>query len=110
MYLACGQPGRYSRRVDVQAFEESLKQPAPPADLSPVLEALWHERRGNWDRAHQIAQEIAGPEGAWVHAYLHRREGDQSNAAYWYRQAGKPIMRGNLDEEWRAMVEALLNL
>ena len=95
--------------VDLQAFEESLKRPSPPKGLSRVLEALWHERRGNWDRAHQIAQDIAAPEGAWVHAYLHRREGDQSNAEYWYGQAGKPITRGNLDEEWRAMVEALLS-
>jgi hypothetical protein len=94
--------------VDVATFEESLKQAVPPSDLSPALEALWHERRGDWDRAHQIAQEIDGPEGACVHAYLHRREGDQSNAAYWYRQADKPIARGDLDEEWRAIVEALL--
>jgi hypothetical protein len=95
--------------VDIDTFEESLMQPAPPAGLSPAVEALWHERHGDWDRAHKIAQDIAGAEGAWVHAYLHRREGDESNAAYWYRQAGKPVMRGSLDEEWRAMAKALLN-
>ena len=76
--------------------------------MSDLLRALWHERRGDWDRAHEIAQEIAGPDAAWVHAYLHRREGDQSNAAYWYRQAGHPVVRGDLDEEWRGLVEALL--
>jgi hypothetical protein len=76
--------------------------------VSDLLRALWHERRGDWDRAHEIAQEVAGPDGAWVHAYLHRREGDQSNAAYWYRQAGCPLVRGDLDEEWRGLVEALL--
>ena len=94
--------------MDVFRFEESLEQTAPPAGVSPALEALWHERRGNWDRAHTIAQDIAGADGAWVHAYLHRREGDQSNAAYWYDRAGKPVQRGSLDDEWRAIVEALL--
>lgn len=94
--------------MDVVKFEESLEKSAPPAGLSPALEALWHERRGNWDLAHQIAQEIAGPDGAWVHAYLHRREGDESNAAYWYDRASRPIARGSLDDEWRAVVEALL--
>ena len=94
--------------MDLPNFERSLTQASPPAGLSPALEALWHERHGDWDRAHQIAQEMAGPEGAWIHAYLHRREGDQSNAAYWYEQASKPIARSSLDEEWRAIVEALL--
>ena len=95
--------------MDLAGFEESLMQSSPPAGLSAAVEALWHERHGDWDLAHKIAQDISGPEGSWVHAYLHRREGDESNAAYWYRQAGKPIMRGSLDDEWRAMVDALLN-
>ena len=94
--------------MDLQAFEKSLKQAQPPAGLSRALEALWHERRGNWDRAHQIAQDIAGPEGAWVHAYLHRREGDIGNAGYWYRRAGRRAATGPLDDEWRAIVEDLL--
>ena len=94
--------------VNVSSVEESLTHTAPPAGLSRALQAMWHERHGDWDHAHQIAQEIAGPEGAWVHAYLHRREGDESNAAYWYRHAAKPIMHGDLDDEWRAIVEALL--
>jgi hypothetical protein len=94
--------------VDAVNFEDSLQQTTPPSGLSRALEALWHERRGDWNRAHEIAQEIPGPEGAWVHAYLHRREGDESNAAYWYNQAAKPIARGGLDDEWRAIVDALL--
>jgi len=89
--------------VDLPEFEASLRG-------SGALEALWHERRGDWDRAHEIAQDIAGSDGSWVHAYLHRREGDLSNAAYWYRHAGKPVARGNLDDEWRAIVEALLKI
>ena len=96
--------------VDLARFEESLQGSAPPAGVSGALEALWYERRGGWDRAHEIAQDIAGTDGSWVHAYLHRREGDLSNAAYWYRQAGKPVARGNLDDEWRAIVEALLTV
>ena len=94
--------------MDMETFEMSLEQPAPPAGLPDLLRALWHERRGNWDRAHDIAQDVPTADGAWVHAYLHRREGDQSNAAYWYRQARKPVERGDLDAEWRAIVEALL--
>ena len=94
--------------MDLVTFERSLTHPAPPAGLPPLLEALWHERRGDWDRAHTLAQDIAGREAAWVHAYLHRREGDRSNAGYWYRHAGRPAADGSLDEEWRRIVEALL--
>ena len=90
------------------SLERSLAHPSPPAGLSDALNALWHARRGDWDRAHQIAQDIEGPDGAWVHAYLHRREGDRANAAYWYRRAGQPVVHGDLDAEWRAIVGALL--
>ncbi|MBI2188902.1 MAG: hypothetical protein HYU37_17525 [Acidobacteria bacterium] len=95
--------------MDLPAFERSLTRAAPPPGLSGSLKALWHERRGDWTRAHEIAQDIDNADGAWVHAYLHRREGDPSNAAYWYRRAGQPVARGSLDEEWRAMVSALLD-
>ena len=94
--------------MDLRSFEQSLTHTTPPAGLSPLLEALWHERRGAWERAHDIAQDIAGSDAAWVHAYLHRREDDRSNAAYWYRQAARPVMRGDLDDEWRSIVAALL--
>jgi hypothetical protein len=94
--------------VLLSEFEESLNGPAPPAGLSPALEALWHERRGDWERAHEITQDIDSREAAWVHAYLHRREGDQPNAAYWYRHAARPVRHGSLDQEWRDIVEALL--
>jgi hypothetical protein len=94
--------------MDVSAFEASLAHPSPPRDLPALLQALWHERRGDWRRAHEIAQDLETADAAWVHAYLHRREGDQSNAAYWYRHAGQPVRRGDLDEEWRAIADALL--
>ena len=95
--------------MDLATYELSLEASQPPAGLTPLLEALWHERKGDWTRAHEIAQDIETEAAAWVHAYLHRREGDQSNAAYWYRHARKPVERGDLDHEWRAIVLALLD-
>lgn len=94
--------------MTIEEFEASLSQPAPPAGVSAVLAALWHDGRGRWENAHQVAQEIDDPDGAWVHAYLHRKEGDASNAAYWYRRARKPVANGPLDEEWRELVTAFL--
>ncbi len=72
-----------------------------------LLEALHHEVQGAWDRAHELAQDEDGSQAAWVHAYLHRREGDLVNAAYWYRRAGKPVCTGGLDEEREAIMAAL---
>ncbi len=80
----------------------------PPEDLSPLLRALWHERQGDWDTAHRIAQDIDGVDAAWVHAYLHRKEGDQGNAGYWYRQAGRRESSEALQTEWRTIAEHLL--
>lgn len=89
-------------------FEATLSQPQPPSGVARTLAALWHDRRGDWTRAHETAQEIDDADGAWIHAYLHRKEGDAGNAAYWYRRAGKPIASGSLDEEWTAIATALL--
>lgn len=91
-----------------EEYKASLEQKTPPAGLSPALVALWHDARGDWNQAHETAQEIGDKTGAWVHAYLHRKEGDEGNAAYWYRRAGQPIARGPLDAEWERIVEALL--
>lgn len=90
------------------AFKASLSQSEPPTGLAPALIALWHDGKGDWDGAHRVAQEIESPAGSWIHAYLHRKEGDTSNAAYWYRRAGQPLARGPLELEWAAIVEALL--
>lgn len=90
-------------------FTLSLSQPQPPGDLSELLQALWYDGIDDWDTAHNIAQDIASPEGSWVHAYLHRKEGDEGNAAYWYRRAGKPMPRISLQEEWEQIVTELLN-
>lgn len=90
-------------------FEMSLENRAPLAEFSACLTALWFEKQGDWDKAHQIVQEITTNEAAWVHAYLHRKEGDENNARYWYRTASKPFPSGqSLDEEWKSLVNALL--
>ena len=90
-------------------FELHLNDPQAPAALSPYLTALWHDARGAWDTAHEIVQVLDTAEAAWVHAYLHRKEGDESNARYWYRTARQPFPAGQtLDTEWRALAEALL--
>ena len=94
--------------MTVDEFQETLRDPAPPGMLPPPLVALWHDGRGDWQAAHQIAQEIDDKIGAWVHAYLHRKEGDASNAAYWYRRAARPVERGTLSDEWRHIVHELL--
>ena len=78
------------------------------ANLPPLLHALWHEARGDWDRAHSITQEIDSPDAAWMHAYLHRKEGDTSNAGYWYGRAGRSAFTGSLHAEWTALATHLL--
>ena len=90
-------------------FKESVQQSAPPSNLSILLQALWYDAKGQWDTAHQLAQEVETSQGSWIHAYLHRKEGDEANAAYWYRRAAKPVEHGPLDAEWTRIVTALLS-
>ena len=91
-----------------EAFAESLDRDAPPEGLGPALRALWHEAKGDWEQAHRLAQAEKSEAGAWVHAYLHRVQGDEANAGYWYRRAGKPQPSGPLKPEWQEIVAALL--
>ena len=91
-------------------FRESLKAPAPPAGLGTALQALWHDARGDFDRAHELAQRDEGGDGDWVHAYLHRKEGDTNNAAYWYRRARRAVPVEPLAAEWERIARALLSL
>jgi len=79
-----------------------------PDTLNGVLLALWWDAQGDWNRAHEIAQEIEDADGSWVHAYLHRKEGDLGNAGYWYRRAGRRPADGSLGAEWEEMVKVLL--
>ena len=90
-----------------QEFCHTLKESDPPANLSPLLQALWWDAKGDWSRAHQIAQDIQSSDAAWVHAYLHRKEGDASNAGYWYRQAGRPPGTSEIEAEWLEIVDHL---
>jgi hypothetical protein len=89
-------------------FKASLSGATPAPDLAAPLAALWWAGKGNWDHAHKIVQDENDANSAWVHAYLHRVEGDLGNAGYWYRQAGKPVATGSLETEWELMVSALL--
>jgi hypothetical protein len=86
----------------------TISQQQPPPALPPLLAALWWEAKGDWNQAHEIAQSESGADAAWVHAYLHRKEGDTSNAAYWYRQAHQPHCTLPLEKEWEQIVSALL--
>ena len=94
--------------MTLDEFKATLKEGAPPKGLSPALSALWQDARGNWSDAHAIAQEINDHIGSWIHAYLHRKEGDLGNAGYWYRRAGKPAAQDALDDEWARIVSELL--
>jgi len=89
-------------------FRQSLSGTGPTVGLTLALSGLWWDAKGDWTRAHEFAQQDEGSEGSWVHAYLHRKEGDQGNAAYWYRRAGKPVCREALDSEWLSITLALL--
>jgi len=94
--------------MDYQQFTASLEGDTPPDLGHPLLLALWHDARGHWERAHDIAQDVDDPDGAWVHAYLHRVEGDNWNANYWYRRAGRSMPGLSLREEWEEIVRTFL--
>jgi hypothetical protein len=89
-------------------FKSTVSAAVPPENISPALRALWHDARGDWESAHGVAQAVEDESGAWVHAYLHRKEGDADNAAYWYRRARQPVATDALTVEWERIVSALL--
>ncbi len=89
-------------------FRNSLAGTSPPSEASPAQQALWWAAKGEWDKAHALSQDHEGdPAADWVHAHLHRVEGDDANAAYWYRRAGQPIAQVSLDDEWDAIAASL---
>jgi hypothetical protein len=94
--------------MHVSEFQTSLDGDTPPVQLTASLQALWWDAKGDWSRAHELVDALESADGMAVHAYLHRKEGEQWNADYWYRRAGKRFQREGLDEEWEALVDGLL--
>jgi hypothetical protein len=100
--------GQMSFDEFLQSIVASPAGAVPPATLSAPLRALWLDARGDWEAAHEVTQESGDRAGDWVHAYLHRKEGDESNAGYWYSRAGRPMASGSLETEWREIATELL--
>jgi hypothetical protein len=94
----------------ISALRVSLSAAQPPAGLGIPLTGLWWAAKEEWDKAHAVVQGDGSDEAAWVHAYLHRVEGDQSNAAYWYRRAGRDPPSAPLDAEWAEIAASLLGV
>lgn len=94
--------------MTIANFKDSLSGKNPPPNASIYLAALWYDANDNWEKAHTLIQDLPDTNASWIHAYLHRREGDSFNAAYWYRHAGKSIPPVSLVEEWEEMVSAFL--
>ena len=94
--------------MTLEEFRATLVHEKAPEGSSPALRAMWEDAKGNWNEAHAIAQDIQDKTGSWIHAYLHRKEGDLGNAGYWYRRAGRPAAADALNEEWDRIVLSLL--
>lgn len=94
--------------MTLDEFKEQVSSDTPPTELSPALHALWLEAKGSWEGAHELVQRENDPASAWVHAYLHRKEGDLSNASYWYARAQQKICKDSIDREWESIARALL--
>lgn len=90
-------------------FRTALSDDETPSNIDPALQALWEDRRGNWEAAHRLVQDEGTTEAAWVHAYLHRKEGDLANAGYWYRRSSRGVCELPLEKEWEQIARALTN-
>lgn len=95
--------------MNANELKASLSNSQPPASLSIYQQALWWDAKGNWDKAHTLIQDLPDKNAAWIHAYLHRVEGDQWNADYWYRKASKPSCKLSLEQEWEELVRGINN-
>ena len=89
-------------------LKRRLSQPQPPSGLTPALQALWWAAKNDWDAAHKLVMDETGKDSAWVHAHLHRAEGDGENARYWYQKAGRTAPNGSLQAEWDHIATELL--
>lgn len=95
--------------MTLQEFKSSLSEATLPDNLSTLLQSLWHDGRGDWEAAHNLAQDVSSGDGSWVHAYLHRKEGDTANASYWYHRAKRKMPAYSLEKEWEEIVAYFLN-
>lgn len=95
--------------MTLSEFKSSLAKQQPPP-VAVLLQALWHDGCGNWEKAHNIAQDVTSKDGSWIHAYLHRKEGDQFNAEYWYTRANRIMPTYSLEKEWEEIAAHLLSL
>jgi hypothetical protein len=94
--------------MTVQELKATINHPKPPEKLSPLLQSLWYDAKGDWESAHNIAQDINSDDGSWVHAYLHRKEGDNGNASYWYHRAKRQMPAYTLEKEWEEIAAYFL--
>jgi hypothetical protein len=94
--------------MNFESFQSSLSANAPASSMNVYLESLWYDGKNDWEKAHTIIQDIEDKTAAWIHAYLHRKEGDAGNARYWYNKAGKPVPAYSLEKEWEEIVKTLL--
>ena len=90
-------------------FKKSISGDLPPAGISVYALSMWHDAQGDWEKAHEVVQDLPGKKAAWIHAYLHRKEGDSWNAGYWYDRAAKPRPTVSLADEWEQIVKELLS-
>jgi hypothetical protein len=96
-------------RYTLEDFNETLSFQEPPEEMNNLFQALWFNAKGDWETAHELIQSVYTTEGAWVHAYLHRKEGDMDNAAHWYEKAGKTMPHNSFEEEWQDILAEFLD-
>jgi hypothetical protein len=94
--------------MKLSEFKRSISETSPPPGLTPAIAALWWAAKDDWERAHALVMDEGGQDCAWIHAYLHRLEGDLGNARYWYGKAGKAPARGSSGAEWDSIAAVLL--
>jgi len=95
--------------MEISFFKKSLARDAPPEDATVHAKALWYDKKGDWNNAHHLIRDVEDKNASWIHAYLHRKEGDVTNADYWYRLAGKKRYSGTIEEEWEELLTTLIH-
>ncbi len=94
--------------MNYEDFKSALSASSPPSEISLYLKAMWYDAKNDWERSHNIVQDSDTKTAAWIHAYLHRKEGDPGNASYWYHKAGRKMPGYELEKEWEEIVTQLL--